>query len=155
MSFCILWSDPVNGMAITNVIDSVDPTQHRDSLVKNSIFQASQFVAVVDSATLPADMYFREAWSYVNGVIMFDLVKCRITHLRKLRKLRDKKLKNTDMEAIRRNEIGDVAGFARLKNYRQNLRTMPVDTQPLLDAALTPDDIRAVTPAIFNQPVPN
>jgi hypothetical protein len=108
-------------------------------------------VQVIDAAELPADRTFRRAWRQSDGRVSIDLAKARMIHLGRLRAERDAKLAATDGLMARANERGDAAGQLKLAAQRQALRDMPIDIAAALAAAQTPEDLKAIRPAILDE----
>ena len=63
----------------------------------------------------------------------------------RLRKLRNEKLKESDIAFMKALELGDLAEQTRLKLVRQNLRDMPQTYD--LSVAITPEELKLLIPA--------
>jgi hypothetical protein len=107
-------------------------------------------VRVVERSALPSDRSFRAAWRR-DETVGIDIAAARNIHLARLRSERDAKLASTDGLIARAAERGDVVEQAKLAAYRQALRQMPVDIANALAAAETPEELRALRPAILDQ----
>lgn len=99
---------------------------------------------VVDSAQIPQDRTFRNAW--VKGVnsVSVDMPKAREVARGKIRNARAAVLAKLDADYIRADEAGDTAEKARIAAQKQVLRDAPSDTR--IDAAKTPDELKNIKP---------
>ena len=100
---------------------------------------------IVEEAAIPADRTFRDAWTAGAGRIDHDMAKCREIHKARLRALRAPFLAALDTEYLRADEAGDIAKKAEIAAKKQALRDVTKD--PAIDAAGTPEALRAVFPA--------
>lgn len=156
MAICIIWEQSDQSLVLTmlSTLSINKANLHKEDLIARGQFHPSEFRAFLDTSELPRDRYFRPAWIWDGTKIELDLEKCRARHLQKLRKARRNLLQATDAETLKALEGGDVVRLAALTNYRQALRDMPKDVQPMLLSASTPEAIRAVRPAILGMPQP-
>lgn len=103
----------------------------------------------VDAAdyTVPTDRIFRDAWSFNGnpdaGVISVDMTKAREIWRNKIRQARVDELNQLDAAFMKALETG--ADTSVIVARKQELRDAPAD--PAIDAATTPDELKAVTPA--------
>lgn len=104
-------------------------------------------VTVIDHADLPVDRYFRNAWKFDAGKIGHDMDKCREIHRTKLREMREPKMKKLDADYMRADEQGDVSTKRLIASQKQALRD--VTKAPEIDAAQTPEELKAVLPDIL------
>lgn len=100
---------------------------------------------LVDHSLAPSDRTFRNAWKLDGGAIGVDMVKARELHRNKLRELRKPKLEALDVEYQRADEKGDTAEKKRVADKKQALRDVTAD--PAIEAAQTPEALKAVMPA--------
>lgn len=77
---------------------------------------------------LPGDRYFRDAWRLVDDAIIIDMPRAIEIHIEHLCELRDKKLKELDLESLKILESGRVDGLDRILTQKQLLREMPEDS---------------------------
>lgn len=154
-----------------------DTAQGRDPFTADSIFRAwpvagatatwaekeSEFVAriaakdvpadaldvhIVEGDAIPADRTFRNAWKSEAGRIVHDTPKCREIQRNKLRELRKPKLAALDIAFMRALETGAPASDVQeIVAKKQALRDVTAD--PRLEAANTPDELRAVVPEVL------
>ncbi len=100
--------------------------------------------ADVDVSALPPDRDFRDAWRLSGGAPRVDMTAAREIHRTKLRAARAPKLAELDAEYIRELEKGGQGRPADVVTKKQTLRDLPAE--PAIDAAETPDDLRAAWP---------
>lgn len=97
----------------------------------------------------PHDRTFRNAWKFEDGWIVVDMEKARELHRNKLRELRKPKLEALDVEYQRADEAGNSAEKKKVAAKKQALRDVTSD--PAIDAAKTPDELKAVLPAALTE----
>lgn len=98
---------------------------------------------IVDAADIPQDRTFRNAWAD-NGTISVDLSKAREIKRDQIRAQRAPLLTALDIEFMRASERGDNGAMAAIAARKQALRDATKD--PAIEAAATPDELKAVTP---------
>jgi hypothetical protein len=95
----------------------------------------------------PTERTFREAWTFGGnaeaGIISVDMDKARDIWRDKIRKARAGKLEALDAEFMKALETG--ADTSAIVAEKQALRDAPSD--PAIDAATTPDELKLVQPA--------
>lgn len=115
-------------------------------IVKQDVPKDAINVRVVDEIEIPQDRTFRMAWAHDDrGQIAVDMNKARDIHRDALRKMRAPKLAALDVEYQRADEAGNAAKKADVAARKQVLRD--VTKHPGIDAAGTPDDLKAVLPS--------
>jgi len=92
---------------------------------------------------LPDDRYFRNAWRD-DGAISVDMSKAREIHRDRLRALRKPLLADLDIAYMRAQEAGDTKVATDVVAQKQTLRDCTDD--PRIDAAATPEELKAVIP---------
>lgn len=92
------------------------------------------------------DQTFRNAWKDGPGLGKpdVDMPKAREIHRNRLRRMRTPKLEALDVEYTRADEAGDQTKKQQVAQQKQALRD--VTTDPAIDAAQTPDELKAVIP---------
>lgn len=103
---------------------------------------------VVDEATIPQDRTFRNALEVQGGRLEFNMVKCRMIHRDRIRETRARQMASLDVEYMRADERGDVAEKKKIADKKQALRDATAD--PAIDAAQTPEQLKAAWPAILD-----
>lgn len=96
--------------------------------------------------TAPAERTFRDAWEATGddtGVIGINMDKAKELWREKIRMARVPELEQLDAAFMKALEIG--ADTTAIVAAKQALRDAPVD--PAIDAATTPDELKAVQPA--------
>ena len=99
----------------------------------------------IERSDIPADRYFRGAWKDDGKAIAIDMPKARDIHRERMREARAPKLAALDVEYQRADERGDTAAKQTVVARKQVLRDVTAD--PAIEAAKTPDELRAVWPA--------
>ena len=98
----------------------------------------------------PSDRTFRNAWRLDgDGAVEVDMDKAREIHREKLRGIRKPLLEALDVEYQRADEAGNTAEKKRVAAKKQALRDVTAD--PAIDAASTPDELKAVIPAALTE----
>lgn len=103
-----------------------------------------ELIKVCDKTELPTRDEFRNAWKIdkkTNGVD-FDLKKAGDIKLDALRLVRNKALKELDLEVMKAQEKG--LSITALAAKKQALRDMPISLQPDLAKAKTIEDIKLI-----------
>lgn len=96
----------------------------------------------VDEST---DRYFREAWKDGGrGKPDVDMPKAREIHRRKLRRMRIPLMDALDVEYLQADERGEQQKKRDIGTKKQQLRDVTAD--PRIDAAQTPEELKAVIP---------
>ena len=134
----IIYSTPEGGVAV------IIPTESVELALKD----VPEGVAyeIVDEADIPADRFFRNAWTMGDCCIEQDLDRCKEIGHDIRRAQRAEEFKPFD-EVIMKQIPGADAAVA--EEARQAIREKYSDVQDAIDAAETPDDINAaleVTP---------
>lgn len=101
-------------------------------------------VQVVDESAIPTDRTFRNAWVASGATVVHDMVKARNIHRDALRALRKAKLEALDIAYQRADEDGNVAAKAAIAAKKRALRDVTSD--PAIEAAATPEALKAVLP---------
>lgn len=101
-----------------------------------------RFVAPED---VPTDRTFREAWK---PDLTLDMDRARDIWRDKMRAAREPMLAALDIEYQRADERGDAGAKQSVAAQKQSLRDVTAD--PAIDAALTPDDLKAIWPACLS-----
>ena len=97
------------------------------------------------SLSVPSDRAFRGAWQFSGEAVEIDMVKARDIHRNVLRRERDPLLERLDVAYMKALETGgDTASVA---SEKQKLRDVTDD--PRIEAAATPDELKALTLAAF------
>jgi hypothetical protein len=95
------------------------------------------------------DRYFRSAFKLGSNGIEIDMPKARAVHRAHLRKMRAPLFRSLDEDYLRADEAGDQAEKVRIAKQKQALRDVTAD--PAIDAAQTPEELRAVIPVALKQ----
>lgn len=101
-------------------------------------------VQIVDESAIPTDRTFRNAWTAGAGRVEHDMAKAREIKREQLRGLRKPKMEALDIAYMRADELGDIAGKRHIAAQKQALRDVTMDQT--IDAAMTPDELKAVIP---------
>lgn len=84
------------------------------------------------------DYYFREAWTDDNDTdtVDIDIERAKDIHMNKIKKVRDRLLKELDIETLKGRDVQDE---------KQVLRDLPQTVD--LSTVQTPEDLKAIIPA--------
>jgi hypothetical protein len=104
-------------------------------------------VRIIDLKDHPhlLDRSFRNAWEQSGGAIEVNMVKARNLHRDKLRVMRAPLLSELDIQYMLADELGDAKAKADIARRKKALRDVTAD--PAIEAAQTPDELKAVIPA--------
>lgn len=80
-----------------------------------------------EDVKLPKDRQFRDAWVMQRGEVKVDQKKAEAIHLDSIRKLRNKKLKTLDVEALK--VITEPEKLHAIEKQKQKLRDLPQQYQ--------------------------
>lgn len=102
----------------------------------------------IASTDVPIDRTFRSAWrdDASSSGIDFDLEHCREIWKDRLRRAREPKLASLDVELMRKIERGGNVDDI----YKKKQALRDVTKHPAIDAAKTPDELKAVWPDCLN-----
>ena len=151
MPYHIIWKNADGSLKVTNMHSAATletTTGHKNYLI--SLGELASFQAIITSDQLPQDKYFRPAWKFDGAFVVIDTTRARQRHLDKLRRVRNVKLQDSDPDYIRALEQDDQTKLTALKTYRQALRDIPQTISAELQAAITPNEIRSIQPAVLN-----
>ena len=100
-------------------------------------------VYIVEDSDLP-DLYFFEAWEWVEGSVVINMTRARAIHLAAIRTARNEALAALDVPFMRSVEIGDTKELARIAEEKQILRDLPKTF--VLTGANSPDALSEMWP---------
>lgn len=106
---------------------------------------------MMEDAAIPDDRTFRNAWrdTTPEAVIDVDMTKARDIQRDRLRAMRDPMLAELDTAYMRADETGDTAKKQDIAVRKQVLRDVTDD--PAIEAASTPEELKAVIPAALEK----
>jgi len=142
------------GVSIMTILraDGNSPTAIAEEIEK---WQSSSDVAAVGhwpikEADIPQDLTFRDAWKADGGIISVDMEKARAIHMDRIRRVRNAELAKLDVPYMKAQERGDQAAMTQIAAQKQALRDIPQTFD--LNAAQTPDELKALWPTILPKP---
>lgn len=94
---------------------------------------------IVDESAVPADRTFRNAWKQAGTTIEHDMPKARDLQEQRIKDAQRLKIR----DILEREALGD-----NVASEKASLRA--VNPRALVDAAQTPDELKAVWPIILN-----
>jgi hypothetical protein len=97
---------------------------------------------------VPNDRTFRNAWKDGSTKVDVDMPKARNIWRDKMREARVSKLSTLDAAYLRADEVGDAQLKRTIATQKQVLRD--VTTLPAIEAAKTPEELKAVWPVELN-----
>jgi hypothetical protein len=95
------------------------------------------------SLTVPQDRTFRGAWQFEGDAVEIDMAVAREIHRDNLRAERGPRLDSLDTAWFRAAETADADAQAQIAADKQALRDVTAD--PRIEAAQTPDELKALT----------
>jgi hypothetical protein len=133
---------------IEKVLGPLSDAQYRAHVIGRSVPAKASFHELPENWAPPdSDRTFRSAWVTDGISITCDMTRARDIHRNNLRKLRAPKLDALDEAYLRADEVGDVQRKRDVAAQKQALRDVTAD--PMIDAALTPAQLKAAIPAIL------
>ena len=90
---------------------------------------------IMDADAVPEDRYFRNAWDLDDTEITVNLEKAREIQMDNIRRARDEKIKELDLETLKGNDV---------QKEKQRLRDLPQTID--LSAAKTLDELKSIWP---------
>jgi hypothetical protein len=97
------------------------------------------------SLTVPSDRTFRGAWEFNSDVVEVDMTAAKVIHRDNLRAERAPRLAALDVSYMKALEAG--TGAPAIATEKDTLRNITADAR--IDAATTPDDLKALTLAVL------
>ncbi len=97
---------------------------------------------------VPLDRTFRNAWSLISKKITVDMPKAKTIHMDNIRKVRNTKLKEKDLDFLLAVEKKDIKNQDQIAIEKQILRDIPQNFD--LSIAKTPDELKKLWPDELN-----
>jgi hypothetical protein len=129
---------------LERVLGPMTEEQYRAHVLERSIPKDAQNLTELPSGW-EKDRTFRDAWALQGGRVDVDMPKAREIHRGFIRSQRAPLLEKLDIEYQRADERGDLEAKAAIAARKQALRDATAD--PAIDAAVTPEELKAVIPA--------
>lgn len=98
----------------------------------------------IDILSIPNDRTFRGAWELTGDVVSVNMPKARVIHMDRIRILRNKKLKDLDVDYIMALETSDQANMSEIAALKKILRDIPQAFD--LSVAKTPEELKTLMP---------
>lgn len=132
---------------LEKVLGPLTDQQYYDHAVSR-LPEGVDWVQLPDDWTPPdSDRSFRNAWRLKDGKTEVDMPWARELHKIKLREMREPLMAQLDVEYMLADERGRPAEKATIAQRKQALRDVTDD--PAIEAAQTPDELRAAIPDIL------
>jgi len=135
---------PISGL---NPLWAETEQEFIERIISKDIPTNASNINILEEQNVPKDREFRNAWKLDASGISIDMQKAKELKRQKLRLLRIPFLKNLDTEYLRADENGDTAEKQRIAQQKQALRDVTSD--PAIEAASTPEELKAVMPDIL------
>lgn len=103
---------------------------------------------LINKTDLPVDRTFRDSWRHDGTTFLIDMATARETWRNRMRKARLPLLVKLDQDYLRADETSNLTSKQQIAAQKQALRDVTGD--PLIEVATTPDELKAVWPAILN-----
>lgn len=150
---CIVYTGPDGSLKVVHptpqFMSEWDDENHAlDHLLYFDVPKDASNVHVMLVIDLPKDHTFRDAWKLDGNRVSIDMPKSREIHRGRLREARASKLAALDVEYQRADETGDANRKRDVAARKQALRDVTAD--PRIEAAKTPEELKAVWPEILS-----
>jgi len=116
-----------------------------ETLTEDAAIPQHESCTEIQRSDIPTDRYFRNAWTQDGTGVAVDMPKAREVHMDNIREDRDKRLQETDIEMMIKEEQGNST--TSLKEERQGLRDIPQDFD--LTGASTPNELKVLWPDLL------
>lgn len=146
----IIWKRPDGGVGITHLVEAADAAAEAIRLQARGDVPVDWVIAELNGVA-PEDRTFRNAWGHAGGGVTVRMPEARNIWRDKMREARGPRLGELDADYMKADEAGNAAQKADIAAKRKALRD--VTALPEIEAALTPQALKAVWPAILG-PVP-
>lgn len=137
----IVYTRPDGGVSVVIPAHSVEQA-------RNSVPVDATDVVECETADIPADRTFRDAWMRDTGAgrmaIAVDMAKARAIHMDRIREARRGTLAALDIAQMRAVGAGDVAAVRVVETQKQALRELPQTFD--LTGAATPEQLQTLWP---------
>ena len=130
---------PAPKETLEKALGKMTEQEYIDHVYSRSIPQDAK--EIFETTSFPNDKYFRDAWTIKNKQIDVDMPKARIIHMDRIRKDRDKKLKELDIDTLRGKDV---------QSHKQYLRDIPQTLD--LTQANTPEELKSTLPKEYKNP---
>lgn len=115
------------------------------------VVPAGVTVSIVSKESVPSDRTYRNAWvaDVVNAKVDHDMVKAREIHKNHMRKARTPLMADLDTQYMRADELGPSGAAQKAQITAQKNALRDVTADPGIEAAQTPEDLKAVWPSVL------
>lgn len=149
----VVYTHPVHGVCVFHPAkDNRAPGEGEIQWLARCIARAvppeAEDAMIVNASALPPDRRFRNAWVIRDGQVMVDMDMARELHRTRIRRTRQRMLREADVDQLR--SLHDPDKLAAVEEHKQALRDLPAD--PAIDAAQTPDELYAAWPDGMRRP---
>lgn len=137
------------GVSIMQLVDKDADVDAEIEKLKGTLTEGYVSHRVMPDEAVPSDRSFRNAWcdETPEPVIDIDMPKARNIQRDRMRAARAPKLAALDVDYMRALEAGDEQGKNKIVADKQALRDVTAD--PAIEAAQTPEELKAVWPTIL------
>jgi len=126
------------------VVAVVVPTKDIEKTIERAVLPYTDSYEIIDKSEIPTDRTFRNAWKKDGKKIKTDMPRARNIHLNNIRKKRDKRLKEKDIEWQIAMEKGLTDKAQAIATEKQTLRDIPQTFD--LDQYTEPDALKDACP---------
>lgn len=130
---------------------NLDEAAYLDWLIRKDVPTDATEIEIIEHDALPADRAFRNAWDKKDGEIIVDMPKARLIHLENLRKERNLKLQEMDIEFQKAFEVSDQAKITEIAQVKQALRDMPDTAIPEMEKIEDPEQLKDYQPEVLKE----
>lgn len=135
---------PVSKPDLEKDLGELTEEQYEQHVLERSITPDALNIRTINDEDLPISREFRNAWADNGRQIYIDLEKARLTHMQRIRYMRDLKLSVLDKELNRAIEQDKTEEVAIIKAEKQRLRDIPQQFD--LSIANNAEELRTLWP---------
>lgn len=136
----IVYTRPDGGITVVH-----PATDDLRSAILRAVPKDAANVKIVDEADIPQDRYFRDAWEQDADTVGVNRPKAEEIKMNLIRKIRNKKLEELDLEVIK--NIRDETKLDEIEVKKQALRDLPDNVD--LTAPTTLEELKNLEPDIL------
>lgn len=135
----VIWTNPDGSVSIFTQAPKSGLTL--EQAISRAVPQGVAY-QIIDESEIPKDRTFRGAWKERISGVEVDMPKAREIKMAQIRKKRDSDLATLDVETMR--YLKNPTKLNDVEAKKQELRDMPQQLQPMIDAALTPEELNQI-----------
>lgn len=143
----IVFKRPDGGVSVVHLTDEAESSAAEEKKLRERGSIPADWVAVGQGVALPQERTFRNAWGHDGAAVMVRMPQARDVWRDKMRAVRGPMLAALDVEYQKADEQANAGKKTAISKQKQALRDVTI--MPEIDAAETPEALKAVWPAIL------